>query len=526
MRLPLTITLLALAAGGAWGQTSTLHVVEENGPRSQRINLVFLSEGYTVSDLPNFAGHVQNAVNFLFSREPWQQYRSYCNIYRIEIASNESGTDNGTGGGLKDTYFHSTFSLRIPRLLSLTASGQSRAYSVLGDELPEYDIPIVLVNDPEYGGSGGPISVASIHQFGPYVVEHEIGHSFAGLADEYYEYAGTVPPSEHPNTTRPLDPENPGQIDPTNPDLIKWRDWFEPSTPIPTPEDAQYDSAVGSFEGSMYTPTGWYRPHFNSVMRNLGRPCGQINCQEFVLTYYESISPIDGWMPESLNQSVDGPQPLSFSVTPLVPSSGVTLDVTWKLDGTPLPGEIGPSLNLVSDIAGNGSHTLTAEVHDPTTFVRTDPGNLLTDTTSWTLTLTNQLPNTVAGWRSQFGGDSENPTGDGLKNLIKYALGLDPSSSVRMGDHIRGILSEDSGSGVQSQSENGERYLTLSIPRRLRRTDVEMIVEVSSDLTNWFSGPPHTVTVTDSDTLLVVRDTTPVSSGIRRYMRLKVTPVE
>ncbi len=87
--------LLIAAAAFLWlgprglllAQGSTLFAVEENGPRSERINLVFLSEGYTTADMPNFAAHVNAAVSFLFSKEPWQQYRSYCNVYRIEIAS-------------------------------------------------------------------------------------------------------------------------------------------------------------------------------------------------------------------------------------------------------------------------------------------------------------------------------------------------------------------------------------------------------------------------------------------------------
>lgn len=503
-------------AGIAPAQTATLHVVEENGPRSQRINLVFLSEGYTTTDLPNFAGHVQNAVNFLFTREPWQQYRSYCNIYRIEIASNESGTDNGTGGGTKDTYFNSGFNTpSITQLLTLGSGGAGKAYSLLNAHVPEYDVPVVLVNDTKYGGAGGSISVASVDGSSAGVVEHEIGHSFAGLADEYDTNYTQYTPAERPNNTAVTDPEQ-----------IKWRDWFEASTPIPTPETAAYDSLVGLFEGSMYRTSGWYRPHNDSLMRRLFRPCGQVNRQEFVLSYYERVSPIEGRAPTATGQSADGPQTLSFSVTPKAPSSGIALDVTWKLDGAALPGETEAMFELVSDIAGDGVHTLTAEVHDPTPFVRNDPTGLLTDTTSWTLTLTNQLPNTVAGWRTEFGGDSDNPSGDGLKNLIKYALGLDPNNAVTPRDHVQPSLTDSTGAAIAAETQSGESYLTLTIPRRLRRTDVVMTVEVSPNLNDWFSGPPHTVTLVDTDTLLVVRDATPIGPGIKRFMRLKVTPVE
>ena len=173
------LVLILLAVHSAVAQ-STLYTVQNNGPRSQRINIVFLSEGYTAAELPNFAGHVATAVNYLFSREPWQQYRSYCNVFRIEIASNQSGCDNGTAGGARDTYFSSGFNYpTIPQLLTIEGTGPTRAYALLNQHVPEYHMPIVIVNDVKYGGSGGSISVASIHSQSALVVEHEVGHSFA-----------------------------------------------------------------------------------------------------------------------------------------------------------------------------------------------------------------------------------------------------------------------------------------------------------------------------------------------------------
>lgn len=188
------ILLAALLSGSLHGQISTLFTVEQNGSREKRINIVFLSEGYTVTDMPAFATHVNTAVSFLFSKEPWQQYRSYCNVYRIEVASNQSGCDNGNtsgAGGARDTYFSAGFNTpSVTQLLTLAGTGPSLAFSLLNTHVPEYDVPIVLVNDTKYGGAGGSISVASVHASSAAVVEHEIGHSFANLADEYdVEYA-------------------------------------------------------------------------------------------------------------------------------------------------------------------------------------------------------------------------------------------------------------------------------------------------------------------------------------------------
>jgi len=369
----------------ALGQTATLFTVEENGPRAQRINLVFLSEGYTTADMPNFATHVNTAVNFLFTKEPWQQYRSYCNVYRIEIASNQSGCDNGNtsgAGGTRDTYFNAGFNTpSVTQLLTLAGNGNSRAYNLLNTHVPEYDVPVVIVNDTKYGGAGGGISVASVNSSSAAVVEHEIGHSFAGLADEYDTEYLIYTPGEEPNNTAE-----------TNRALIRWNYWIEASTPVPTPETATYDALAGLFEGSMYRTSGWYRPHNNSLMRSLNRPCGQINREQFVLKFYERVSLVDARTPVASTLNITSPSPLDFAVTAKVPSSGPALQVTWAINGTPQPGQTGTSFSILSSVIGNGAHTVTATLQDPTPFVRRDTDGLLNEVVTWNLNVSGQVP--------------------------------------------------------------------------------------------------------------------------------------
>ncbi|MBE2285317.1 MAG: hypothetical protein IAE77_17790 [Prosthecobacter sp.] len=486
-------------------QTATLVAVEENGPRSQRINVVFLSEGYTTADMPNFATHVNTAVNFLFSKEPWQQYRSYCNIYRIEIASNQSGCDNGNTSGVngtRDTYFSTGFNTpTVSQLLTLAGNGSTRAYTLLNQHVPEYDVPVVLVNDTKYGGSGGSISVASIHSLSAAVVEHEIGHSFAQLADEYDTEYLIYTPYERANNTAQ-----------TTRELIRWNHWIEATTPVPTPETLTYDALAGLFEGSMYRTSGWYRPHNNSLMKNLNRPCGQVNREQFVLQYYSRVSPLDDFSPESTTATVTTPSTLSFQVTPKSPSSGLALQVSWKIDGVTQAGQTGTSLTTLSDFIGNGSHTVTATVQDPTPFVRLDTSSLLNDEITWNLTLDGQIPATLAAWRTTYGADTAVNSTDQLANLIKYALGLNATMPATPLQMPAGSLT----------SSSGEQYLTLTVPRRMKRTDVSYQIEVSDDLATWHSGAGHTIVVEDTETTLVVRDAQPMSSGGRRFIRLAV----
>lgn len=501
----LLVFMVGLVALRLHGQTATLFTVQDNGPRSSRINLVFLSEGYTTVDMPNFATHVTNAVNFLFTKEPWKQYRSYCNVYRIEIASNQSGCDNGNAsgaGGTRDTYFNAGFNTpTISQLLTLGSGGASRAYSLLNSHVPEYDVPVVIVNDTKYGGAGGSISVASVNGSSAAVVEHEIGHSFALLTDEYDTYYAAYTPSERANNTAQ-----------TTRSLIRWNHWIEATTPVPTPETTTYDSLAGIFEGSMYRTSDWYRPHYDSVMKSLNRPCGQINREQFVLQFYSRVSPVESFLPAATSSTVAEPAPLSFTVTPKVPSVGPALEVTWKVDGVTQNGQTASNFSTLSDFIGNGSHTVSATVQDPTTLVRLDPSGLLNEVIVWNLTLSGQIPATLAEWRTTYGPDAAVISPDRMPNLVKYALGLKASVAAAPAELPAGELT----------SGGGPSYLRLSVPRRMRRADVTYTVEVSENLATWHSGPGYTVVEQDDDTMLVVRDALPVSADSQRFIRLAV----
>lgn len=387
---PLLCLLLILSACALRAQTSAVFTVEQNGTRANSINLVFLSEGYTAGELARFSTDVQKSVDFLFQQEPWSRYRRYFNIYRIEIASKESGTDStfqprSTPVVLRDTYFESGFTINgVDRNNSITATGQSRAYGLLNKHVPEYDIPVVIVNDDTYGGSGGPVAVATTNQFSAGIVEHELGHSFANLTDEYDVDTPGQPFLEFPNATAKT-----ARAD------IRWKIWIDDSTPVPTPEfDVTFGGAgnplVGLYEGANYRSRGWYRPHDNALMRNLLRPPGSITREAFVLKYYGKIDPIDAHTPVAATQTFTTQLPLSFGVTPKAIASGPALNVRWFVNNVAQPNATQPTFSVPSQALGNGTHTIKAVVSDPTDWVRRDPTGSLSDSRSWTVKLSNQ----------------------------------------------------------------------------------------------------------------------------------------
>lgn len=493
----------AMAAAAA-----DLAVVEENGDRNQRVNVVFLAEGYTAAEMPKFAIDTAAAVEAVFNREPWREYRTYYNIYRIEVASAESGCDFGDTSGAeatRDTWFDTGFVLpEVPQWIAPTPEGELRAYDLLNEHVPEYDIAIMLVNDAKYGGTGGPIAVVTTHALGAAVIEHELGHSFANLADEYDADFPDFTPAEAPNNTAE-----------TSRSLVRWSHWFENTTPVPTPETVDFESAVGLFEGSMYRASGWYRPHLDSVMRRLNRPCGAVNREQLVLSTYALVAPLDSWFPDTATRQFHGSEMLEFSVTPKTPAvGGGPLVVIWEVDGLPRQGAGGTSLSIVSEELGDGYHTVTACVRDLTPFVRKDDAGLLQQEVAWPFFLTGQPPGTLDAWRSAHGGDLTDVAGDGLCNLIKYALGLSATKPAAAGERPAIHLTET----------GGFRYPALTVPRRVRRSDVSYVVETSDDLSTWRSGAGFTEVVRDEATVLEVRASAPVEGSSRRFMRLRISP--
>jgi hypothetical protein len=111
------------------------------------------------------------------------------------------------------------------------------------------------------------------------------------------------------------------------------------------------------------------------------------------------------------------------------------------------------------------------------------------------------------------GADGVSPAGDGVPNLIKYALGLNPNTPVTSAQLPSGSI----------QTNAGQGYLTLTVNRTADPSDVTDVVQVSGNLLDWMSGSTNTVTLTNTPTQLVVQDTVPLTQTNSRYIRLTVT---
>ena len=362
----------------------SIQTILTNGPLSNRLNLVVLSEGYTTNQLARFLVDATNAVNTVLGHPPYQEYRNYVNAFAIQVASSDSGSSHPYYGIYQNTYFNSTYDDASGYLITIPpgSTGQGRVDALLQTLMPQCQLPILLVNETYYPGGSDGFDKTAIASTGavaaeqpptpPGILSHETGHVLANLGDEYATPNPGFPDTEEPNTTRQ-----------TNRLLIKWNAWISPGTPVPTPDSAG-DGVVGLFQGAHYHTDGWYRPQLNCAMGALGVPFCPVCSEALVLAIYRKARAVDAFSPAGASLSVSTTQALTFSLTLLQPATH-NLSVQWYTNNTAVPGATNPACTVSPVPLGNGNHTVSAVVRDDTPLVRNDPANLLAQTVTWAL---------------------------------------------------------------------------------------------------------------------------------------------
>jgi len=309
-----------------------------SGDDDDRLDMVFLGDGYTADELDDFADDVDRMVDYLLQLEPYGTYDSLFNVWRIDAASAESGVTHLEGTPVeRDTAYGCYYG--CGGLDRLVCCDDAAVLGAVGEALPGADGVLVLVNDPAYGGSGGFTYATSYvgDDFGTEVAAHELGHTLVGLWDEYgYGIDGD---DEGPNCS--LDEQG------------TWDEWLG-------------IDGVDAFPECSYNSL--HRPTLDEcMMRTLEEGYCPVCRQEAVLAMYErlpglilDVSPPPGPVAST---------PPTFEVE-LV--SDDVLDVEWRLDGERIAtgARFSPSC-----FAASGA--LTVHVVDDTPWVRDDPDGLL-----------------------------------------------------------------------------------------------------------------------------------------------------
>lgn len=401
--------------------------IQDTGADSNRLVIVVMGDGYLQSDITSgfYATAVDSTLSVFSASAPWGEMMKSTNIYRLDVASNESGADYEDDkpgkGTLKDTYFNSAFwTSNIERLLSTNATGKARAIAAADDYVGVgvWDQIIIVVNSSKYGGAGGTLAVNSTHKDGPAIAIHEVGHSLAGLADEYFTNGTTY------NGNAPTEPNV--DINPTSP---KWSEWLDTATPLPTPDTNAYNlSVVGAFEGGRYSNFGIFRPSRSCKMRSQLRDFCSVCKQAHLQTFFDIVSLTDKVTPDTAVAI-----PLSSSQT----LSLTTLDLAdlkyqWFLDGSLISGETSKSMTVdTSQLPSPSAQEIKVTIDYTSSLMRVGAPS---ETHSWIVQNTGVTEDNTPHWwlasyglKTTAGADQIDNDRDGQTAASEYIAGTDPT---------------------------------------------------------------------------------------------------
>jgi hypothetical protein len=279
----------------------SMTVLRNAGPPGTKRNIVVLGDGFTAADQAIYNTWVDTKlIQGVFGHDYYSEDASAYNIYRINLESVDSGVsvrtydEKGTVDPSDDTIASET--VRNTALgmifngswshcwLEYGANTETLLQAAINTWVPDANEILVVLNNPNYGGCGGggrahvPMGVDWT------VIAHEFGHGIGGFADEY-SVTGNYTGGEQ------------SWIDLTtitNRATTKWKQFINPTTPLPTGvgSGADYNQGtrpatwssnfdVGLFEGGGTMNTGIYRPVENCRMKG--------NTPEYCPVCYTSI---------------------------------------------------------------------------------------------------------------------------------------------------------------------------------------------------------------------------------------------
>lgn len=227
--------------------------LEVHGEPAKKIDVVIVAQGYASASDPQLRVDYYRMKEILFGQEPFASHREDFNVYGV---AGEVDAEFGTFGIER---YLMTFSLwRLHDLIGTTPC----------------DYIIVMVNSEKYGGGAiyNFYAVTSMHRLAEYVLPHEFGHAFGGLADEYVD-EDLAYGDLHINDYEPLEPNITNLKDFDH----KWKSMLPKNTPVPTPDNNDVPKSecgpLGVYEGAGYAAKGVYRPTMHCMMRDYAPFC-------------------------------------------------------------------------------------------------------------------------------------------------------------------------------------------------------------------------------------------------------------
>ncbi|MGW0392664.1 M64 family metallopeptidase [Streptomyces sp. NPDC003042] len=362
--------------------------IVDNGPTADRLDVVFVGDGYTAEQLAQFHTDVRAKWAEVAAVEPYTTYRDLFNVWTVDAVSAQSGVSGDPDPAtVRDTALGSYFwCADIERLLCVD---QPKVDAYVA-RAPEADLVIVLANSAKYGGAGynepsatlgyeGISTASSGHPKSGQVAIHETGHSLGKLADEYFY--PDVPGYEKYTGREPADVNiSKLSADRMTAQRAKWYRWLGETSPD--------GGTVGAYEGGGYYVTGLNRPTDNSLMRVLGKPFNLPGVEAMIAGFHRHANLVTPLTPT--DRALRSRHTAVAGVTGLAAADGHQPVLRWYLDGRELKRFAGRGQVAVADLwlFDLRTHKLSVTAEDRTTSVR-DPelARALTSTVTWDVRL-------------------------------------------------------------------------------------------------------------------------------------------
>jgi len=236
-----------------------LHI---GGTAEKCLDILLIPDGYAKNDAEKLQKDMKTFADYILNCSPYKENLDRVNIRAIEGYSEESGITNPNAKVFKNTLINSSYNtIEVDRYLMCLNVWK---INEIADDAP-YDAILIIANSTKYGGGGIYNFYAVVNsdgQFSDYVVVHELGHSIAGVGDEYFDSEVSVR-DFYPEGVEPVEPNLTTLVDFDK----KWKSMLQ-DVPVPTPDTKEYNNILGVFEGGGYVAKGVYRPWRNCTMKD------------------------------------------------------------------------------------------------------------------------------------------------------------------------------------------------------------------------------------------------------------------
>jgi len=257
---------------------ASVYDIEIHGASQNKVDVVIIPEGYTLEQMELFKSDCKRFAEEFFKYSPYKEYRDNFNLRGVLIPSAESGTDIPKESIWRNTVVNSRFyTFDLDRYV-MTHDFQSVRDAAAN---APYDQIYILVNTERYGGGAIYNFYSMSVNSNPYagkIFIHELGHGFAGLADEYYTSAVAYNDFYHMDV-EPWEPNITTLVDFNK----KWRHLLPAGQSIPTSVTKENADQMGVFEGGGYAAKGVFRPRQDCLMHTFKGDTFCDACEEAIV---------------------------------------------------------------------------------------------------------------------------------------------------------------------------------------------------------------------------------------------------